>query len=176
MMKELKTWLVDKAPKLLISGELQEGLAFDEEYIRVTGLPLTHWLIPEFSRQTRHQLVFLTKSTAIKRAIELEPNPQVAFSWSVNSEEISRRWEHGAPSTLKRFEAAKKMKDAGWRLRFRLDPMIPYENWEDGYGKTIDIINSLEPELVTIGALRATNAKALRQSAIVNGRDSSVFD
>ena len=68
------------------------------------------------------------------------------------------------------------MKDAGWPVRFRLDPMVPYPRWRSGYTAAIRQINGVAPEMVTLGALRATSAKSLRGAAKRNGRDDSIFD
>ena len=95
MIDEVKDWLTCTTPRMLIVGELQDGLAFDSAYAAVTGKALTHHLIPMFAAQKRHRLIFLTKSTLIKHALKLEPTPQVVFSWSVNAEYVGRRWEIG---------------------------------------------------------------------------------
>jgi spore photoproduct lyase len=176
MLRELDKWLDDPIPKMLIVGELQDGLVFENAFMKVTGKPLTHWIVPKFASQTRHRLIFLTKSTQVQHALELEPTPQVVFSWSVNAEEVAARWEHGTPLPSERFAAAQKMKDAGWPVRFRLDPMIPYPRWRSGYTAAIRQINCIEPEMVTLGALRATSAKSLRGAAKKNGRDDTIFD
>jgi spore photoproduct lyase len=68
------------------------------------------------------------------------------------------------------------MKKAGWPIRFRLDPMVPYPDWKRGYAEAVRRINSLSPEMVTIGALRATSYNGLRNAAKANGRDESIFD
>jgi spore photoproduct lyase len=176
MVEELEDWLQDAVPKMLIVGELQDGLVFDTAFKKVTGKPLTHWIVPLFATQKRHRLIFLTKSVEIQHALKLEPTDRVVFSWSVNAEEVACQWEHGTPLPSKRFAAAEKMKNTGWPVRFRLDPMIPYEDWRDGYAEAIDRINSIEPEMVTLGALRATSAKSLRTAAKANGRNDSIFD
>jgi spore photoproduct lyase len=176
MMKELDLWLKDPVPKMLIVGELQDGLVFEKAYKRVTGKPLSHWLVPRFAAQNRHRLIFLTKSTQIEDALELEPTPQVVFSWSVNAEEVAAKWEHGTPLPSERFIAAQKMKTAGWPVRFRLDPMVPYKGWKKGYAAAVSAINAIGPEMVTLGALRATSAKSLRAAAKSNNRDDSIFD
>ncbi len=179
MVKEVKEWLACPVPRMLIVGELQDGLAFDSAYAAVTGKPLTHHLIPLFAAQDRHRLIFLTKSTLIKHALKLEPTPQVVFSWSVNAEYVGRRWEQGAPLPGSRFLAAAKMKEAGWPIRFRLDPMIPYhdveENWREGYAEAVERINALGPEMVTIGALRASNM-GLVTAAEKNERPVDLFE
>lgn len=176
MLAEVDKWLEDPIPKMLIVGELQDGLVFDPAYKKENGTPLTHLLVPRFAAQTRHRLIFLTKATTIEHALELSPTPQVVFSWSVNAEYVGVTFEHGAPPPSERFEAARRMKAAGWPIRFRLDPMVPYPGWRDGYAEAIDAINALEPERVTLGALRATSPKSLRSAAKKNGRDASIFD
>ncbi len=176
MVEEIKEWLADPIPKMIIAGELQDGLVFDSAYKKTSGKALTHHIIPLFAAQKRHRLIFLTKSAQIQHALELTPTPQVVFSWSVNAEEVGTKWEHGAPLPSERFAAAEKMKKAGWPIRFRLDPMIPYPNWKKGYGETIRRINALSPEMVTLGSLRATSYNGLRNASKANGRDESIFD
>jgi spore photoproduct lyase len=180
MLDEVDEWLTSPTPRMLIVGELQDGLVFDSAYAKVTGKPLTHHLIPLFAAQDRHRLIFLTKSVLTRHALALPPTPQVVFSWSVNAEYVSRRWEIGAPSSRKRFAAAARMKEAGWPIRFRLDPMIPFQDgekgWRDGYARAIDQINALEPEMVTIGALRATDKGKLAKAAEKNGRPTDLFN
>jgi len=176
MLRELDAWLADPTPKMMIVGELQDGLVFEKACKKVTGRPLTHWLVPRFAAQSRHRLIFLTKSTEVDHALELEPTPQVVFSWSVNAEDVAARWEHGTPLPSQRFAAARRMKAAGWPVRFRLDPMVPYEGWRSGYEAAVHEINRIGPEMVTLGALRATSAKSLRAAAKKNGRDDSIFD
>jgi spore photoproduct lyase len=176
MLSEVDVWLQDPVPKMLIVGELQDGLVFENAFKKLTGKPLTHWIIPKFAVQCRHRLIFLTKSTQIQHALELTPTKQVIFSWSVNAEEVADRWEHGTPPPSERFAAAHKMKIAGWPVRFRLDPMVPYPRWRSGYWRALDQINRVEPEMVTLGALRATSAKSLRTAAKRNGRDDSIFE
>jgi hypothetical protein len=57
--------------------------------------------------------------------------------------------------------------------------MVPYqadkENWRDGYTRIIDQINALGPEMVTVGALRASNLGALRAAAAKNRRPIDIF-
>jgi spore photoproduct lyase len=176
MLTEIKEWLDDPIPKMMIVGELQDGLVFDSAYKKINGNSLTHLIIPLFAAQKRHRLIFLTKSTQIQFALELPAIPQVVFSWSVNAEEVGTRWEHGTPTPSERFSAAARMREAGWPIRFRLDPMVPYPDWKPGYSEAITKINALEPEMVTLGALRATSYHGLRNAAKANGRDDSIFD
>jgi len=176
MIREVQKWMATQAPTTLVVGALQDGLLFENAFQKHTGKPLTHWIIPEFAEQDDHELLFLSKSVEIQHALELQPTDKVIFTWSINSVEAAGRYEIGVPSPLARIEAAQRMKKAGHRIRIRLDPMIPYDGWQEGYAEIIDRLNELQPEMVTVGALRAHSSKALRTCARKNGRDISVFD
>ncbi len=176
MVGQIEDWLESPIPMSMIVGELQDGLLFDSAFKQVNGKAITELCIPLFAAQKRHQLIFLTKSVMIKNALALAPTNRAVFSWSVNSEYISKKYEEGTPPASRRFDAARKMKDAGWRARLRLDPMIPYKDWKSGYAETIDRINDLQPEMVTLGALRATSMNSLKTASKNNGRRYDVFD
>jgi spore photoproduct lyase len=56
---------------------------------------------------------------------------------------------------LKRIEAAKKVYQAGYEIRIRIDPMVPIDNWKESYQELLDFIfENLTPERVTLGSLR----------------------
>ena len=76
-------------------------------------------------------------------------------AWSVNNEAVSRKFEIGAPPFMKRFEAAKKVQKAGYPVRIRLDPIVPFEGWKEGCKDTIkQIFSKISPERITLGTLR----------------------
>src|SRR3954471_7021080 len=102
MIEEVEEFLESPTPRMLIVGELQDGLAFDSAYAAVPGRPLTHHLIELFASQRRHRLIFLTKSTLVQHALRLQATPQVVFSWSINAEYAAQRWELGAPPPRRR--------------------------------------------------------------------------
>lgn len=149
MFQEVREWLLaEDRPSVLNCGELSDGLAWDD------STELSRNLIPLFAAQNRHQLLFLTKSTNISNLLEMTPCPQVVVSFSINAEEVARRYEKKSPPPLKRLEAACRLREAGWRVRVRLDPIIPIENWETHYREIAAAINPVQPEVVTLGTLR----------------------
>jgi spore photoproduct lyase len=68
----------------------------------------------------------------------------------VNSDTVARNFEPGAPAPHERLAAAQQLKDAGWRIRVRLDPLMPLPNWQRDYAAIIERINALQPEIVTL--------------------------
>jgi spore photoproduct lyase len=174
MLDEVRRWLSHPVPRMLLVGELQDGLAFEGAYKQATGRSITEMLVPLFAAQKGHRLIFLTKSIAVRYLLAMEPTDRVVLSWSINADEVARRWEVGAPLPSRRLEAARKVKEAGWPVRVRLDPMIPVVGWQNAYERTIQQINDLEPEMVTIGALRAS--RSLQARVRRNGRDGDLFN
>lgn len=148
LAKEVEDWQKKtERPSLLNAGELSDGLATDH----VTGL--SKIIVPLFREQTRHKLLFLTKSTNIQNLLAIEPTPQVFVSFSINAPEVARLFEPAAPNPLDRLGAAKVLLERGWRVRLRLDPIVPIENWQGIYGRLADSVPTAV-ETVTLGSLR----------------------
>jgi len=149
MFQELRDWLLStETPSVLNTGELSDSMAWDP----ATGLSGN--LIGLFANQARHKVLFVTKSDAVENLLREDPTPQAIVSFSVNSSEAARRFERGAPPPEARLEAAQKLKDAGWEVRVRLDPLLPLDRWQDDYERIVERINRLEPTVVTLGSLR----------------------
>lgn len=147
---------------LLNSGELSDSLLFENN-----GAPLTGKIIPEFMKQDRHKLLIVTKSTDIDNLLKIRAVNHVVISFSLNSFKVANRWEK-APKVINRIKAAKKLYDAGYTVRVRIDPMVPIENWKEEYMSLVDnIFNHFTPERITLGSLRGL------QSTINNCKDKS---
>ncbi|HID19277.1 TPA: hypothetical protein EYP27_07045 [Candidatus Bathyarchaeota archaeon] len=162
MLHEVSRWLRDhRSPKLLNTGELCDSLAITDRVMRL--------LIPIFGRQSRHKLLLLTKSDMVEGIMELPHNGQTIVSFSLNPPAVSSLFEPDAPSPDRRLKAAWKCLEAGYKVRIRIDPMIPVKGWEDAYGKLAEKVAELKPERVTLGCLRlfpAVKAFSRRNEAI----------
>lgn len=147
---------------LLNSGELSDSLLFEND-----GAPLSRKIIPRIIQQDKHKLLILTKSTDVEHLLELNAQHHVITSFSLNSFKVANKWEK-APKVSDRIKAAKKLYDAGYEVRVRIDPMVPLDNWRQEYTSLVDIIfNNFAPERITLGSLRGL------QSTINNSKDTS---
>ena len=147
---------------LLNSGELSDSLLFEND-----GAPLSKRIIPRFLSQNHHKLLILTKSDKVEKLLQTNAQNHVICSFSLNSFKVAEKWEK-APRVIDRIKAAKKLYDAGYVLRIRIDPMVPIENWKKEYTLLIDtIFKNFEPERITMGSLRGL------QSTINNSKDKS---
>ena len=138
-----------RTPEILNTGEIADSLMHEN-----AASPFSRFIIPIFETQELHKVLFLTKSANVKNLLEIEPHNQAIISFSVNAMPVSERWEK-APAVIKRIEAAKKVFDAGYEVRIRVDPMVPVENWDEHYLQLLDILfDNLTPERITLGSLR----------------------
>jgi spore photoproduct lyase len=138
-----------KTPEILNTGEIADSLMFEN-----FEMPFTKFIIPVFETRRLHKVLFLTKSFNVKNLLEIEPHNQAIISFSLNAIPVAERWEK-APQVLKRIEAAKKVLDAGYEVRIRIDPMIPIKNWQKYYFELLEIIfENITPERITLGSLR----------------------
>jgi spore photoproduct lyase len=127
------------------TGELADSLAIIP--------PLLKPSINYFKNQKDKFLLLTTKSENIDILLDMEPTPQVWISFSVNSAIAWEKFEKRTPHPYKRIEAAKKLKDAGWKVRVRLDPVIE-ETGIDSYKDIVEKVRKLESDIVTVGTLR----------------------
>lgn len=154
---------VDWYDEILNTGELADSLMWDNN-----GQPFSKFIISLFSQQERHKVLFLTKSTNVRNLLETDGRHQAVISFSLNADAVAKRWERGAPSVAQRVEAARKVKEAGYEVRIRIDPMVPIYNWRKHYIELIDqIFKKFVPSRITLGSLRGL------QSTINNASDKS---
>ena len=135
------------------SGEMADSLALDH----LTGAGRE--FIPFFGKTKNGYLFMLTKSDNVDNILDLDHNGHTIIAFSMNEPGVSRKFEIGAPTFQRRLTAARKVQDAGYPLRIRLDPIIPFDGWREGYAKTIEcIFSQVSPERVTLGTLRFEKA------------------
>ncbi|HEX8128108.1 MAG TPA: hypothetical protein VF527_03335 [Pyrinomonadaceae bacterium] len=180
ILPEALRWLRQRTPAGLIIGENQDGLAFEGPYKKEIGVTPLELLIPLFasteSNPVGHKLIILSKFTSTQYAEAFGPSDNVIFSWSLSLPTISRDYEKKVASLDARLKKAAEMKLAGYHIRFRLDALAPIPNWEAELQEVMERINRISPEMLTIGALRASNATSLRRAAERNNRDAAIFD
>lgn len=161
--KHVLKFLNDSSPpEILNSGELADALLSEGD-----EKPFTKFIIPIFENQNKHKVLLLTKSNNIKNLLEISKHDNIVVSYSLNAEAVAERWEH-APKVENRIEAARKLYEAGYIVRVRIDPMVPVIDWEKHYTKLVDsLFENLIPERITLGSLRGL------QSTINHSKDKS---
>lgn len=137
-------------PEVLNTGEIADSLMSEG-----TSQPFSKFVIPIFELQSAHKVLFVTKSNNIKHLLETNPHRRVIISFSLNADEVAKRWEKGAPPVDKRIKAASELAEAGYEVRLRIDPMVPIAGWDQHYSNLVDqIFRNLIPSRITLGSLR----------------------
>jgi spore photoproduct lyase len=138
------------APEILNTGEIADSLMLEG-----VGQPFSKFIIPIVESQSRHKLLFVTKSDNIKHLLGINPHNQVIVSFSLNADEVAKRWEKGAPDVERRIRAGKELAEAGYEVRVRIDPIVPISGWERCYAGLIgQVFGSFIPSRITLGSLR----------------------
>jgi len=152
-------------PVFFNSGELADSLALDH----LTGFGRE--FIPFIGQTGNGHLFMLTKSDNVDDILDLDHNGRTVIGFSMNAALVSRRWETGAPGFERRLAAARKVQEAGYRLRIRLDPIVPIDGWEEAYSSTIEtIFQTVEPERMTLGTLRFEEGFYRLRHALIGSR------
>ena len=135
--------------EILNTGELADSLMHESN-----DRPFSRFIMPLFEAQDRHKVLFLTKSNRVGNLLDKTGHSKVIVSFSLNADEVSRRWEK-APPLQDRIEAAATVSEAGFETRIRIDPMVPIRGWQGHYTDLIDsIFERFIPERITLGSLR----------------------
>jgi len=140
-------------PGVFNTGELGDSLAVRP--------PLLVNCIEHFRGQPYQTLLLVSKGglAEVDALLHLRPTPRVVVSFSVNTCESSRLFEHGAPPAGERLEAAEALIEAGWRVRLRLDPLVMWRPRQERLALA-QAVAALGPERVTLGSLRPYRAVA----------------
>ena len=149
--------------EVLNAGELSDSFMTEG-----TDDPFSKRIMKLLEGQDRYKVLFVSKSNKVDDLLSV-PNPENCIvSFSVNAPIVSKTWEKGAPDPISRLDAAKKLHDAGFTVRLRLDPMVPVDGWKEHYNNFVDeIFNRFTPDRITTGSLRGL------QSTINNAKDRS---
>lgn len=166
--------------KLFDNKELKDRVelcntALTCDSIATGSKPLQVKMLCLFANQkdTNHKILFLSKSEEVDHFLPFadEARENAIFSFTINANEISQRWEVGVPSVKSKIQGARKLEEVGYEVRLRIDPIIPMGNWEYMYSELIDSIDFI-PDMVTFGTIRKANPRIVELCKQA-GRDTS---
>ena len=134
------------------SGEFTDSLVFDD---------LTQYsqaLVPFFRQRPHLQFEFKTKSTCIDGLLKAGGAENVVVSWSVNAPKFIAEVEHFTPSLEQRLAASRQVAQAGYRIGYHFDPVVPFGGWEQAYLQTFEQMAANVPvdevAWISVGLLR----------------------
>lgn len=154
MFADLGAWIKkdNLETYLANAGNMTDAFSFEEE--RPVWGELIEFMRENAERPGRpHTLLAVTKAglPLCRAFLEHEPCRNIIVSFSINAADAARDHEPGAATMQERLQAAKKLKELGWRVRIRIDPMIKGYD----YSEVVEKVRKIAPERVTLGTLRA---------------------
>ena len=125
-----------RRPVRLLAGEMGDTLALDPLTGTAQALIRAAASHPEITFEIRTKsdrvLGLLEGASSEASGSSTVPDNMVP-SWTLSPEEVWRRFEGLTASPEERLAAASRCQNAGWRVGLRLDPVVRYAGWEDGY-------------------------------------------
>ena len=98
-----------------------------------------------FAKQDYGRFRFVTKFTEIESLLNIDHGNHTCFRFSLNTDNIIKKYEHNTPSAEERIYAASKVCEAGYDLGFIIGPIIMYDNWKEDYQNLFKQLKSKLP-------------------------------
>ena len=86
-----------------------------------------------FGLQEYGRFRLVTKFTAIDTLLGIRHNGHTRFRFTLNCDEVIRKYEHRTPSAADRIAAAGKVLEAGYPLGILIAPIFVFPGWEEAY-------------------------------------------
>ena len=155
-----KKWLLSATPKtsLGVGIDCSDSLLYEG----VTGYArrLIPWFADARTNPDGRKLVLLTKSANV-RYLEGLPTRNVVMSFSLNPQAVADVFEGKYPDGLRvtpaiqeRLDASRRAAEFGFETRWRIDPIVPIEGWDDCYREFFIQAAHLQPFRITLGIYR----------------------
>lgn len=151
-----------KKPYVKIYVNIDEILHKADEYIKERGNEITVFegaaisdpvpvepysgnlqkAILHFGKIKNSRFRFVTKFTDIDSLLKLEHNGRTTIRFSLNTDRIINKFEHGTPKFKERISAAYDVLNSGYNLGFIIAPVFLYDEWKQEYGNIIKQIGN----------------------------------
>lgn len=157
--------LVERLPELWAEHPWCRLWKFDNYTDTITLEPeygASELMVEAFARQQEHFLLLYTKSDNVDHLLDFAPLGQTLISWSLAGPRASQIVEKKTPSMAARIEAMRKCQQAGYRVRARISPICPLEDWRHEATALVEaLFAQVQPELITMDVLGWMNAKQM---------------
>lgn len=169
MLNELRFFLLTHQNCVLNTGELADSSLLINHKDNILQK-----IAPLFNEDpNNNKLLLLTKSSNISGLLKLENPKNIIISFSVNTADFIANFEKGTAKVEDRLKSAKIVKERGFEMRLRIDPMVPMKDWKENYSKLSEKVITTNPDRITLGTLRFFSG--LAGYAKSNGRNTDIF-
>jgi len=129
-------------------------------------------LVEYFGKLGDPYLMIYSKSDKVEPLLDLDHRGRTIACWTFSSDTVSRHIDKRTPTMSRRIEAARKCREAGYPVRFKLKPIVPVKNWqEENRAALEEMFAKAPPDVLTIQTLSYMNYEACKRAF-----DMSLFD
>ena len=121
-----------ESPWWLFSGYDCDSLALEP----VTAF--AEHFVPEIQCRPHVKLELRTKSTQVRWLLNHDPSENIVVAYSLNPDEVCRRYEHRAPPLSSRLRALAAVQAEGWPIGLRFDPLILTPDFKQVYARFLE--------------------------------------
>jgi spore photoproduct lyase len=95
-----------------------------------------------FANRSHGRFRFVTKFSEVDSLLGIEHNGHTRWRFSLNAENIIKKYEHRSTSLRDRVKAASKVAQSGYPLGFIIAPVIYYPGWQKDYRDMLLLLSS----------------------------------
>ncbi len=97
--------------------------------------------------------IYIGKSANTDGLLDLDPKGKTIMQWSIGAETQSTVFEPNTDPWRDRIEAARRLQQAGYIVRYRFSPIIPVANWREENAELIArIFERSNPDIISLCA------------------------
>lgn len=141
--------LINKYPQntLFFADGETDIMCFEPEY------GVSEMLINYFAQKEGKYINLTTKSANVDHLLNLEHRGNAIISWTISCDSVCQL-EQKAPPLKQRLKAMRKCQEAGYIVRCRFSPIIPFKNWkEENIAMIEQLFQAAQPDVITIQPL-----------------------
>lgn len=136
-----------------------DSLCFEPEYGAIKTL------VEYFAGLEDRYLLTHTKSANTDFMRALDHKGHTIALWSLTSDTVSREIERRTGTATERIEAARRLQDAGYQVRFKFKPIVPIRNWRAECSDMIRrVFEATQPDVISLCVLMWMKVKDLEEA------------
>lgn len=163
----------------LDNGPVYLCISYDTDLLAIENIfpYVASWydLTRKYSKLT---IELRTKSVAFSNISSLEPVDNFVLAWTVSPQAIVDKYEFKTPSETARIKVMTKAIKKGWKVRLCIDPILPFEGWEQDYSSLLsNIFSEVQPNNfkdISLGSFRI-NSEFLKSARLREERSELLF-
>ncbi len=142
ILASAKTYIDERAPEVTRFEAACTSDPLGLEHITGSLKQLIEFMADEKYGRLR----FVTKFHYVDSLLNARHNKHTRIRFSINADDVVKRFEPATSRLADRIEAAAKVAGAGYPLGFIIAPIIWYEGWQDGYAGMLRRLSEALPE------------------------------